>query len=93
MLLWEEPPDMPLGRRSHYKGLWLELLAPLLHHPGRWARVKEYTGFNAAYCAAANLRKRVVKRPEGRWEFAAKMVSKEGEPAAFALYARYLGTE
>ena len=80
-VVWEEPP---LPRT---KGIWLERLAPLVEHPGEWARVHE-TSSQIARNTAGNLTRGVLMTPPGQWEFAARTVDGKGR-----VYARYLGPE
>jgi hypothetical protein len=62
----------------------VELLTPLLQHPGKWAMVRTADTTQKASGMAASLRKDNAKIPAGKWEFAAR----SGE-----VFARYVGPE
>jgi hypothetical protein len=62
----------------------MEVLAPLVEHPGKWAVVKKAEDNQKASTTAASLRKDTARKPEGKWEF----VARQGE-----VFARYVGPE
>lgn len=88
-IVWEEPPPTNrYGDAEGRGGVWIERLTPLMKRPNKWARVREMKTLVQVSSAATTLRKQIVKRPPGRWEFAARRVDNKG-----VLYARYLGPE
>lgn len=66
------------------RGVWIERLAPLLEHEGRWAVVLKGGKPPTVASNTSNLRKGRYQIPPGRWEFRA--VDDE-------IFARYLGPE
>lgn len=82
-VVWEDPPEEKAGT-----GVWHERLAPLMARPGVWARIAERPQPSTARTVASNLRKRMVRVPEGDWEF----VSRQVDGTAY-VYARYLGPD
>jgi hypothetical protein len=79
-IVWEDPP-----LRESYRppGKWPQRLAPLVEHPGRWARVYEAPSAKTAYSTTANLKSGAYKIPPGRWEFKTR---------GARVYAQYLGS-
>lgn len=80
----DPPPSRSGGRSAKGGGVWMELLEPLLAHPGRWAIVRKADNVQKASGMAAALRKEGAKIPAGKWEFAAR----QGD-----VYARFVGPE
>jgi hypothetical protein len=76
VIVWEDPPE-----RLNTPGKWVQTLAPLIDHPGKWARV--HLGPNAA-SIVSRLRLQKLQAPPGRWEFQA---------SGDKVFARYLGPE
>jgi hypothetical protein len=74
---WRDPPN---ERRA---GKWVEILTPVMEHPGRWAAFR-IPGNRRAYATITGLRNGTTKRPPGKWEFKAD---------AESLFARYIGPE
>jgi hypothetical protein len=82
-IIWEDPPPGPDRTRR-----WERILAPLVEHPNRWARVTTTPG-RTANVFASNLRRGRYHIPPGRWEF----VSRKLDDGHTAVYARYLGPD
>lgn len=82
---FRDPPTRAGGTRGPAAtGIWIDLLTPLVHHPGKWAMVRTADDAQKASGMAASLRKENAKIPAGKWEFAAR----QGE-----VFARYIGPE
>ena len=82
---FRDPPNTRSGARGPRGiGVWVELLTPLIDHPGKWAVVRKTEKPVQASGMAASLRKENAKIPPGKWEFAAR----QGE-----VFARYVGPE
>lgn len=83
VLVFEEPPPPYVQKRGgRPRTTWREALAPLLAHPGKWAKLAEYEREHVAQIMASNLRGGVLELPPGRWEFAQR---------DRRIYARHLG--
>jgi hypothetical protein len=85
-IIWEDPP--PLAASGGGVGHWTRTLAPLVEHPGRWARVYTTTRRSAG-TTARHLRHGRYHIPPGRWEFTSRKLSEDQG----GVYARYLGPE
>lgn len=88
-ITWKEPGPSLRGQGLRAApGKWVELLKPLLAHPGRWAVVYTAEGegklSQKASGQAAALRSEKTRKPAGKWEF----TSRQGE-----VFARYIGPE
>jgi hypothetical protein len=59
-----------------------------MEHPKRWAVVEVKDTYRNASLTAYNLRRGLIKPPDGRWEFMATTVGGE-----HLVYARYLGPD
>lgn len=62
------------------------VLAPLVDHPGRWARVCVTARKARAHELAHELRRSPDRYPPGQWEFTARSLNDGG-----AVFARFLG--
>lgn len=83
---WEDPGPPTKGQERHT--LWRDRLEPLKAQPGRWALLAEKPSRAAASTSFQNLRRRVLRVPDGDWEFTYR---RRGE--GWALYGRYLTHE
>jgi hypothetical protein len=83
-IIWEDPPG---ARRPSEHGRWVRALAPLIEHPGQWAKVATYVG-KTAHVHVTRLRHGRAVAPPGRWEFTSRIIG-DGS----AIYARYLGPD
>jgi hypothetical protein len=86
-ITWEEPPSV-----SQRPGKYMLLLAPLVEHPGEWARIVTYDKARSAYAKAAAFasgRVPLPLTPAGEWEFIARTIT----PGEFAVFGRYGRTE
>lgn len=85
-VVWGDPPPRVHGVR---RSPWLARLAPFLERPGEWGRIQipDGAGVHWERDAVANLNRRQVQVPPGRWEFTYRTVPERG------LWARYLGPE
>lgn len=83
---WEEPPPSSRGGGSP---LPVEVLDALRQHPGRWAKVREYTKRDGAASAVTNIRSDCWNccRPAADWEATSRR-----QGSGSALYLRYVGT-
>lgn len=84
---WEDPGPSHGGTRRPV-GYWCDELAPLIEHPGRWARVHEDADLSRLYNLRNALAGGRMRIPPGRWEFTTRVNGGGGR-----LYARYLGPE
>lgn len=83
----------PPTRSGTGKGIWKEILKPLIDHPGEWAVVQEFMTERGADHAAQNLRKSPSAKPDGRWEFTVRSdpPDPEAEKGRSVLWARFMG--
>jgi hypothetical protein len=82
-IIWEEPPPAKKGPNSD---IWMRVLAPLLDHPGKWARVREVSTVNQGVVSTLRTRKSRIPRPDHKWEFTSRRMN-----GSCFIYARYLG--
>lgn len=66
-LVWEPPP--PRNHTGGRKRVWDPLLTPLVENPGQWAKIKEFDRPKLANSCVQNLRRKIVRVPEGEWIF------------------------
>lgn len=87
----EPAPDEPLWTDTppRLRGVWTDILTPLMAQPGRWAELKAYATADACYSTTGNLRRGLLVRPPGRWQFVAR-TTLDGR---FVVFGRYLGPE
>ena len=78
---WEDPPPAKGGPQG-----WAKRLGPLMEHPERWAIIATKSSRAAADTTTRQLRLGTLRKPPGRWEFAARTVDGEHR-----VYGRYLG--
>lgn len=83
-VIWRDPPP-----QQGVPGVWEPVLRQLMERPGEWGLIRGTDTVAKAYRHTANLRHaRLIKMPEGYWEFTArKTVFGGGE-----VYGRYLGS-
>ncbi len=83
-IVWEDPEThAPLKARAP-AGSWMPVLTGLQEKPREWGMIREYDNLDQARSAASNLRRGIIKKPAGLFEFKAN----RGR-----LYGRYLGPE
>jgi hypothetical protein len=66
----DEPPPREAGR----KGVWEDILKPLLDNPGIWGHIRECESVDQATDTVQNLNQRKVRipQPQDNWEFVAR---------------------
>ena len=77
-IVWKDPPTQD----NRY--VWVDVLAPLVDHPGRWAIVRTTKTSAVARSTVDNLNRGTLRPPPGRWEFRA---------SGCEVFARYLGPD
>lgn len=82
-IIFEKPKPARAGRTSTK---WLDALLPLIERPNEWARVKTTPTKQRAYALASELKRGVLRKPPGRWDFAGREAEDGKRGYVFACY-------
>lgn len=89
----ELPPPQRRGRKP---GIWIDRLKPLTSEKDQWYIVARGKYDNITRKASLLKKKNAdgtdkVLKPEGEWEFATRVESKDADEKIGLLYARFIG--
>lgn len=88
----EKVPELPPGNGGAPRARYRTLLSPVMADPGNWFVVATYPSAGGAAVVRRKMEKNTITIPEGKWEFASRVVQEEDGKVS-QLYARYMGAE
>ncbi len=89
-MVWEDPPPAHPSQRGA-PAQWPVRLRPLVEHPGRWAKVCHYRGYNSARESARKITSGQLPLVLGTWEAVARYTDPDDRTKGADLYVRYCG--